>query len=317
MIKSFFILSSCLLVFVSCNKPVENNPNKHSWGKKQFYSDFLFRKFDVSDTANTYRKTLRFEFNKEAKDSITDAIKFRLVERNVTYNAGLPKDTVYSPTNDFSLYKNGKKCVDNLLEVTTQDDSVELMIAFVKNSRQEDHTYTLGLQVINNAGLDRIGNVNVSKVNDIVLPDEWVLEKDYVYNPLGLLLFWGTVSIITLLIVSFIVSRIINPKTRFSKLYIDYHDGAGEKRINMGSGYKLLCTDKNVRFSIFSKFFVGIVKLEVHDFWTHPVTITSGRRNVVRLSGHGNYQIGNDETVRKEPFTITNENKQRATITTA
>jgi hypothetical protein len=316
--KSFIILLASVLVFASCNKPVENNPNKHFWGKKQFYSDFLFKQFDASDTAHTYRKTLHFEFNQEAKDSITDAVKFQLVERVVKIGKdGLPKDTLYSPTKDFLLFKNGNQCVDNILEVTTQDGRVDLMIAFVKDSRQEDYTYNLSLQVINNGGLDRIGNIDVSETENIVLTDEWVLEKDYVYNPLGLLLFWGTVAIITLLIVWLIISRIINPKTKFSKLFIDYHDSAGEKRINMGSGYKLLCTDKKVRFSIFSKFFIGVVKVEVHDFWTHPVTITSGRRNVVRLSGHGNYQIENDETIRKEPFTITNSDGQKATITTA
>jgi hypothetical protein len=158
-------------------------------------------------------------------------------------------------------------------------------------------------------GLDRIENIGL---------ESGICVKKYNgYNPLALLLFWVIIVILAILLACFIISRFVNPSTKFSKVFIDYNDGAGEQRVNMGSAYKLLCTNKKTRFSVFSKFFVGVVKVEVNDFWTSPLTIKSGTRNNIRLLGITNYELDNDETVRKEPFTITNESGQKVTITTA
>jgi hypothetical protein len=310
------------LALLSCNKPSEENPNNHFWGKRKFYTDFPLnlKNYNVSDTTHTFRKTLRFEFNQVAKDSIAEAVEFQLVERIVELGKdGLPKDTTYLPVleKEISLFSNGVKCENNVLKINTNDEIVPLEIAFTKDTGKEDHKYTLCLRVINNGGLDRIGNIDVSDAKNVVLADEWVLEKDYVYNPLAKGLFWTFVVIVVVLTVCFIISRIANPTVKFSKLYIDYDDGAGEQRIDMGSAYKLLCTNKKTKFSVFSKFFVGVVKVEVNDFWTHAVTIKSGTRNNVRVSGLGEFEMDTDETVRKEPFTITNDNGQKVIIVTA
>ncbi|MDR1527825.1 MAG: hypothetical protein LBS46_09210 [Dysgonamonadaceae bacterium] len=312
MIPSIWLLS---LVVASCDEPPKKaNVTRTDWGKASYYSDFLFDKYQP----DTLTKKLQFEFNETALDSITEAIALIVVKGKETAT----KDTVYcayesEPAQDIVLLKNGMKCEENVLSISTEENGkiITLQIILPAGGQYEDETIHLGLRVKNAGGLDYIDNIDLEK--ERLLSHEWTITKDNVYNPMGLLLFWILVVIVTLLTACFIISRILNPSTKFSKLYIDYDDGAGEQRINMGHAYQLLCTNKNTRFSIFHKFFIGVVKVEVNDFWTHPVTIKSGTRHNVRISGLGEFELHPDETVRKEPFTIVNENGQQATITTA
>jgi hypothetical protein len=302
-------------VIVSCDEPPQNsNVTKTDWGRVSYYSDFLFDKY-VPDTLT---KKLKFEFNETALDSITEEIELIVVKGKEKATG----DTVYceyesESAKDIVLLKNGIKCDENILSISTTENGkiITLGIVLPAGGKYEDETIHLGLRVKNAGGLDYIDNLDLEK--ERVLSHEWTIRKDDVYNPLGLLLFWFFVVVVTILAVCFIFSRILNPSTKFSKLYIDYDDGAGEQRINMGRAYQLLCTNKKTRSSIFHKFFVGTVKVEVNDFWTHPVTIKSGMRHYIRISGLGEFELNPDETVRKEPFTITNDNGQKATITTA
>ncbi|MDR0969458.1 MAG: VWA domain-containing protein [Lentimicrobiaceae bacterium] len=170
----------------------------------------------------------------------------------------------------------------------------------------------------------KIELTNQSELPDIVqltsenINLELINKPEKTINPLALLLFWLAASIATILLACYIIAHFfVNPSTKFSKIFIDYNDGAGEQRINMGGAYKLLCTNKKTKFSIFSKFFVGTVKVEVNEFWTHPVTIGSGMRDNVRVSGLGSFELNTAETVRKEPFSITNDSGKTITITTA
>jgi len=315
--KFITFLTVSVFLFASCEKPEKINPNKHSWGTKNLYADFLINHFHFSDTSNVFHKRLFLEFNQEAKASSTGTLELQLVEKITKFGAdGLPKNSEFQPTREFSLFKNGEKCSDNILKINNEDKKADITIAFNQNTKFEDHSYTLCLKVINNGGLDRIDNTDVSAPNNIILTDEWVLEKKYVHNPLGLLFFWGIVGIIGILILCFVLSRVINPSTKFSKLYIDYHDGGGDHIVKMGSSYKLICTNNKKKYSIFYRFFIGNVKVEVNDFWTNPVTINSGRMDTVQLTGLGDLQLENDTTIRKEAIIITG-NGQKVTIITA
>jgi hypothetical protein len=289
--KHAFKIGLVAVLFSSCKDEVKGEV----WGETQFYSNFLFKKYEPVKM----EQTLEFEFNDDARRLVTNDIIFEVVEKDNNDHFVVVKDVV--------LYKNGEVCPDNMLKIKPTEIEVKLGIEFTETTREGNHT--LYLREKGQSGLDRIDYLE--------LADGFVVKKDDVYNPLGLLLFWALVTLAVILVVCFIVSRIANPVVKFSKVFIDYNDGAGERKIKMGSAYKLLCTRKRTKFSIFSKFFVGVMKVEVNEFWTHPVTITSGTRNHIRVSGLGEFELDNDETVRKEPFTITNDNGKKATITTA
>ncbi len=292
------------LWFWSCKKTTEN-PNRVIWGETEYYNNFLIKKYEPV----IMTQTLELKFSDDAKRLLNSDIKFEAVERN--------EQDKFVKVKGIKLYKNRILCADGILRINSKEkeQNIELGIEFTEDAKEGNHT--LYLQVIDGGGLDRIDDTDLSADDEIILAHEWVVKKNDVYNPLAKLLFWVGVAIIVILIACFIVSRITNPSTKFSKLYIDYHDGSGEKRIRMGSGYKLLCTNKKTRFSILYKFFVGVVKVEVNDFWEHPLTMKSGRRDSIRISGLGEYSLDEEETIRKEPFTITNNSGQKVTITTA
>jgi hypothetical protein len=289
---SFIIAGAIAALFASCKDEVKGE----FWGETKFYGNFLFKKYEPVKM----ERTLEFEFNDDARRLVTNDIAFEVVEKDEKDHFVVVKDVV--------LYKNGEVRSDNILKIKSTETEMKLGIEFTETAREGNHT--LYLREKGQSGLDRIDYLE--------LADGFVVKKDDVYNPLGLLLFWVLVVLAIILAVCVIVSRIANPVVKFSNVFIDYHDGAGERKIKMGSAYKLLCTGKRTSFSIFSKFFVGVVKVEVHEFWTHPVTITSGKRNYIRVSGFGEFELDTDERpVRKEPFTITNKNGEKATITTA
>jgi hypothetical protein len=301
---------------MSCNKPNDNpDITKKDWGKTKYYKEFPFCPYEP----DTLEKKLMFEFNETALDSLTEDIELIVVRGKEI----LTQDTVYceyesEAAKDIILFKERVLCEDNILKINKAESgkTITLRIVLPAGGTYADETIHLGLRVKNAGGLDYIDNIDLEKEKQ--LSHEWTIKKDKVWNPLGFLLFWAMVVIVVILLACYIIAHFfINPSTKFSKVFVDYNDGAGEQRINMGSAYKLLCTNKKTKFSIFSKFFVGVVKVEVNDFWTSPLTIKSGTRNNIRLSGTANYELDNDETVRKEPFTITNENGQKATITTA
>jgi hypothetical protein len=289
--KIFIVAALAVLLLSSCGDDSKGT----FWGETKYYSNFPFKSYEPV----IMEKTLSFDFNDDARQRITSDIEFEVVEKDEHDKFVCPEGIV--------VCKNNEKCANNILKVKPTENEVILGIEFTEKARKGNHT--LYLRATNTGGLDRIDYLE--------LTNGFCVKKTEVMNPMAFILLWSIIVVIVILAVCFIASRIVNPSTKFSKLFIDYNDGAGEQMIKMGSAYKLLCTNKKTRVSVFSKFFVGVVKVEVNDFWTYPVTLKSGTRNNIRLLGMSNYQLDNDETVRKEPFSITNENGQKVTNTTA
>jgi len=292
--KTYKILLVALaaIVFSSCGKHISGE----FWGETEYYSNFLFKKYEPV----VMEKTLEFDFNDDAQRLITGDIEFEVVKKD--------EHDAFAPAQEVVLYKNGAKCANNILKVKSSEKELSLGIEFTKEAREG--YYTLYLREKGASGLDRIEYLE--------LTNGFCVRKSDVWNPLANGLFYGLIGLILFLLLWYILSRRFNPNNKFSKIYFDYHDGAGEQvRRGVGSCYKVVCVNKMQRVSPFSKFFVGNVFYEVNDFWTSPVTLKSGTRNTIKLSGVVNYELDSEETIRKEPFTLTNENGQKATITTA
>jgi hypothetical protein len=299
--KIFMLLAFFVMLFVSCTNKGKKTNQSVFWGETNFYSDFPFQKYEPVKM----EKTLEFDFNDDAQRLGFGNVEFEVIEKQVDEKNG--KENII-PAKGITLYKNDALCPNNILTITPNDKEAKLTIVFTKDAEEGNHT--LFLRVKNNGGLDRI--------DDTELVSGITVRKNDIHNPLALLLFWITVAIVVILAVCFLLARIIlHPPTKFSKVTIDYNDGSGDRTVKMGSAYKLLCTNKKTRFSVFSKFFIGVVKIEVNDFWTSPVTIQSGsRRNNIRVLNRGGFEINPDEIVRREPFTITNDSGKKVTITT-
>lgn len=289
------------LWFWACNQ-VPTNPNKVLWGTTEYYSDFLFKKYEPVIMS----KSIELEFNEDAQRLIKSTIELEVVEKN--------EHDRFINVDGINIYKNGVECNGNVLIIEPNEKSFDLGIEFTEKAPEGNHT--LYLRVKNSGGLDRIDNVDLSSTDELILAHEWVVKKDDVINPLGLLIFWIIIIILFVLLLSFIISRIVNPIVKFSSVYIDYNDNSGERRIRMGRSCFLLCTNQDTKYSIFYKLFVGLVKVEVNDFWVQPLKIKSGRRDSIVITGLSSYNIDTEDPIRRETISIINEIGGRVTITT-
>jgi hypothetical protein len=296
------IITAVILLFSSCEK--EKNINSVFWGETNYYSNFLLKKYKPV----IMEKTLEFDFNEDAKRLITGNIEFEIVVKD--------KNDKFVPTDAIVLYKNNIKCSDNILKITSKNESVQLGIEFIPDAKEGN--YTLYLRVKETGGLDRIDDTDLSTANNVILAHEWVVKKDDVYNPLALSLFWILVTTILFLMLWYMISRlIINPNNRFSKISFDYHDGQGEKSVRVGNCYKVICTNKRTEVSLLHKFFVGNVAIEINDFWTKKIEIKSEGYLGLSISGIDiDFQLEPWKPQRKELFTITKPDGQTVQIET-
>ena len=292
--RSIFLIFG--IVSLSLLTGCENKEENAFWGETDFYSDFLFKKYEPVKM----ERTLSFDFNDDAKRLLTSDIMFEIVEKD--------GDGLFRRASDFDLYKNGELCPDGILTVSTSEEEATVTLIFKPDAREGTHT--LYLREYGHTGLDRIDYLE--------LTDGFVVEKNDVTNPLALLLMWTGIILITVLVVWFIIAHlVVNPATSFSRVYIQYPGQTVENEVRMRGAYRLVCTDKARKCSFLHKFFVGKEIYEVNDFWTSPLIVKTGSRsNIVRLLGTGPYEVEPDKPTRREPITVGNGNGEKTIMTT-
>jgi len=297
------------LAFAACDREGRTiNPDKHTWGALKAFSDFPLKPY-VSDTLY---KTLRFELNRNAKGAVSN-VEFQLVERIVKRNEKtFARDTVYSIPKGVVLLKNGKPCENNILIITPHDESARIGIAFTNAVAKENFTHTFMLKVVNNGGLDRIGNIDVSSAANLYLADEWEVIKQEIWNPLAKILFWVVVVIIAFLVVwrIFIRPR-LNDTFAVTTLYIFYPQ---MQRVGIKGFIKVVCSNKKQSQSFINKFFIGKIAFVQSEFWEQDIEIVPKDKKSVRIRPQRQYTVLPGAMVVKGADTeITNNNTKKIT----
>jgi hypothetical protein len=255
-IKIVLVLLSATLC-MSCNKRVENS-DKVIWGKTDFYSSFLFKKYEPV----VMTRTIEFEFNEDARNLLMNDIVFEPVEKD--------KADGFIAAKGVNLNKNGTLCINNLLTIRPNEKEAEIGIEFTEEAGEGNHT--LYLRVKNTGGLDRIDNTDVTSTNDVVLMHEWVVKKDDIYNPLAVMMFWGLMGIVGLLLLWRIVLRqLMNPHFAIRKIEIVAPDFW--KILKIKGCYKVVCSNKMKGHSFLHAFFVGDILFVVNDFFIEDVEL--------------------------------------------
>lgn len=303
------------LVFSSCDSELDAN----HWGSTQYYRDFLFKECPPV----VMEKTMSVSFNEDASDLSSPLVLalYRKVE------GGNP---VKVTPDEAEVYVNGEKSADNTIslmptQVVDEVQKIKIGVVLTKSaleSSDKDQTITYFLKMVKNPGLDFVNDVAVLGVRELVLEaDPWTpmtVYLDYVANKLEVGVKLGFWIILIAMIAWIILARLVFwPATRFSIVYIDYHDGAGQRRIRMSGAYQLcLTSNKRAKDSLFKKIFKGSQRFEVNEFWEHDVIVKNGAsRNSVRVTPLRSFCI-NGETDRKQEFDIVNDNGGKVTIIT-
>lgn len=277
------------LMISSCDQA---QPEIADWGNTIPYADFGWDKY----TPVKMEHTLVLDFNDDAKKLFTGSVVFELVLKNA--------EGYFLPTDKIILYKNGVLCKKNRMSIN-KDDS-EITVGIEINRDMPEGCYTLLLNPVDNGGLDRIEQID--------LQNGFNVQKIEVMNPLAKRLMWSVIVTAALFILWIIVSRIVNPKLKFSRISFDYND-TGEVSHRVGNCYKIVCTNRPKRISLLHKIFVGNVYVEVNEFWSSELTILCGSRDVIRLSTRGDYMLP-DEAVRRETFLIQDDSNRKVNIET-
>ncbi len=287
--KVFAIIVTSLLLLTSC---VKEGPVV--WGATETYDSFLGYTYDTVRMT----RTLLFDFNEDAKKTAADPLVFEVKEK---------KNGEYKAVDYIRMWKNEELCPDNRLVVTTADSEVNVTLTFKDNAAENKEGYQFYLVNVDKGGFDVVDN-------ELELTG-FTVTKKHVFNPLALGLLAAALVIAAILLVwILVVHLIVYTGTSFSRVTITYGDI--DRVIRMGHAHKLVCTNTPIRRSWIKTLFGGAVRVEVNEFWERPVTITSGNRNRIRLSGLGYTYTINDETVRKQPFTVINSQGQEITIET-
>ncbi len=258
------------------------------WGHTEYYTDFWWKHYEPIKM----EKTLVLDFNEDARRFFTGKAVLELMVQK--------GENLLPTTETMKLYKNNERCDNNRLVLTCADNDINVGVEFLPDA--EKGNYKLFLVPVDKGSLDDIVQIR--------LGDGFYVQKIDIMNPLAKYTMWILIILVGLLLIWIIVSRIINPSLEFSRISFDYMDEVGEIYNRVGSCYKIVCTNKAKKISVFHKIFVGNVFVEVNDFWTEELTIKCGPRSAIRLITRGDYNLP-DEAVRKETFTIHNDEQKR------
>lgn len=235
-------------ILASCEKEVDTSM---LWGKTDYYTDFLFCKYEPVKMT----KTICFEANEDANGRVGN-VKLGLYKKN--------EDNAYAPVKDeVLLYKNDILCEDNVLVITPRDKDVKLGIEFTPNAEQGVHKWFL--KVLDNGGFDRINEYSVEE-DSLPLLLEWKAEKNTIFNPLELGLWIAIITISAgVLIWLLIIKPILYPTFKLGNIQFVSGTYFSTKRIY--GARKLVITNSSQKQSGISKLFTGKIVYEKNELW--------------------------------------------------
>ena len=244
------------------------------WGETEYYPDFLFCDYEPVKMT----RTLCFEVNDEM-DGKNWKAKFGLFKRN--------DNGSYVPVaKDVILYKNGELCSNNVFDVTSEDQKIELGLEFAPTA--EDGVHKWYLKVLDNGGFDRINECSTSE-DTLPLLLEWKAEKKNVMNPLskGLMLF-GILLAAVLVLWFMILKNILYPTFKIGNIQILGDTYFSNKRINKAR--MLVATSSNKKQSTLNRFFTGKIVYERNVMWSDEWELYPKGKNA-RIAVKGKYML--------------------------
>lgn len=249
-IKLYFCSVVVACLFVSCNK--EEVDTSMLWGETKCYPGFLFCDYEPI----RMMQTLCFETNDELKGKVWKA-KFGLFKMT-TEGSYIPVEK------DIVLYKNGVVCPKNILEITSEDDEVELGIEFAPNAPEGVHKWFL--KVLDNGGFDRINECSTAE-DSLPLLLEWKAEKKDILNPLLKGIIVVLLVILSLLLLWFcILKNMFYPTFKVGN--IQFVGGTYFSTKRLYKARKLVVTSSNVKQGTLNKLFTGKIVFERNDIWS-------------------------------------------------
>lgn len=265
----FIILLNDKLI-VQCNnkkvKTLKINETKLK-GSVSYYPSFGW----VKEKIVPFKTELNFAFNEDAKDDKSTFIKFLFVD-----NKG------NSISNVLDIKVNGEILKDNIFEITSEDNKVELDFLFDSKSKNKKQQ-----------GFLKIIDHNINQINNKELSDnenyevlQYTVKYNRDWNPLALFLFWFLIFIGTILVLWFSIIRyILYPRFKsFRKTILIEKNNVALRSFttpNFKGCVKVYIANKKIKQSIFNRIFIGPIKTIICSEINDPIEFLPRKKNAI------------------------------------
>lgn len=269
-----------MVLAVACGG--DDSPVGEKWGYTKCYEDFLWDKYEPQ----LMERQLEIKLNPHA------AALFEKVGK-LTFYVSADKNKLVAP-NGVDLYLNGEKCdnhriVVDFIDVRSNNADTHVLnlnvgLMFTEVEDVEDYTLYFGYDIDEKSdAVSYNKSVRIDGVDhDVVLAEDLqvdlgelesvgvVVEQKVIMNPLLNILLWILGSIITIFILSVIISRMMTPTIKVSRIVLT---GAYHKQLRVRGYNSVVFTSRKQKQSFIHKLYKGTILYEVHPSWVSNVEI--------------------------------------------
>lgn len=297
-----------MVLAVACGG--DDSPVGEKWGYTECYEDFMGYNYEPT----IMERELEFTLS-------PDACKLFEGKGYLTFYVSESKDEYVAPKG-INVYLNGEKRDNHRLKVylgDIQNDKLSLNVGlqFTEIKDVNDYTLYFGYDIDEKSDAVsynrsvRIDGVdhNVVLAEDLQVDlgelesDGIVIEQEVIMNPLLEILLWVVGSIVTIFILSVIISRIMTPTIKVSRIVLT---GVYHKQLRVRGYNSVVFTSRKQKQGFFSKLYKGTILYEVHPSWVSDVNIKPCNNRSVRLQRSNDYMCDSLYLEKNKSYVLEN-----------
>ena len=288
----------------------DDSPVGEKWGYTECYEDFMGYNYEPT----IMERELEFTLS-------PDACKLFDGKGYITFYVSESKDEYVAPKG-VNVYLNGEKCDNHCLKVylgDIQNDKLSLNVGLQFTEIKDVNDYTLYFGYDIDEKSDAVSyNKSVridGVVHNVVLAEDLqvdlgelesvgvVVEQKVIMNPLLNILLWVLGSIITIFILSIIISRMMTPTIKVSRIVLT---GVYHKQLRVRGYNSVVFTSRKQKQGFFSKLYKGTILYEVHPSWVSDVNIKPCNNRSVRLQRSNDYMCDSLYLEKNKSYVLEN-----------
>lgn len=291
-LKNIFSTLIVVAICISCTKEEKPLPTTiHE--KTDHYSDFLFCKY----TPVVMNRIFVLDFNDDAQN--VRNLKFGFYKKDKS-----EEEPIISSIDGIIFYKNGEKCNDATFLVSPKEKTIKLGVEFTDKAKYGTHR--IFLKIIDNGGLDRIDDNDLSE-NSKPLLIEFRLDNNNSWNPLALGLSIFLFIVVGLFFIWLIVIKpLVYPSFKVGSVIIQDPYYSNKK---LHGSYKLVFTNNVKEQSILSRIFKGKILYEINPVWTSDWIFLPRSPKAIRPLPNHEYSINPYSPNLKQGVYLVTNNK--------
>lgn len=281
----FIILPLFLTFVVSCKDDIRSDSNY--LGVSNAYKSFLWCKH----VPDTIRKDIVFEFNEDSRKMLDEDVILGLFVKSA--NPDGKEIFARLDTCRAKLFVDDKLSPDNTIRISPDKElpSVRYRLGIVFPNVEESRIHTWFIKVIDNGGLDRINDYEITGFNPEPVIGQVFVETVKKANPLKIwIIALSSVLILLLVLWCTILQYLFYPRFKIGYILIGEEDSVPQPV--KCKGYRLfVLTSGKKRQNAFSRILTGKIRYFDHPGCTIDVIIEPVDKKSVRIMKNSHYTV--------------------------